>query len=309
MTKARALCSGGLVLVAIATTSCGPPPSTTAVDTGPRVDSGPMTVTAGSGTLDMSCVGHATVPSSTTMVAGTLHIQEFLSMSAISSNAIDVFTNDVVADGCLAPSCTSYTTDSQGNVALTLPSGGWFAYRLAVSGQTTPVIAYSQPWVTSAAAQSLGYGFAPATITEVGMLLGRDFQSSVDGSFSGRAVDCAGNPLTNVRAHIFVGNTEVVSGPIADRTSPFITGLEAPNPTRNGLTGPSGNFAGANIPASDDCHVETWATLTDGALPSLIGCTEGRVLVGGITLAVIGPLRSDYPAGSRCAMAAAAAMH
>jgi hypothetical protein len=44
-----------------------------------------------------------------------------------------------------------------------------------------------------------------------------------------------------------------------------------------------------------------------GGAEELIGCEEGRVVAGGITVLVIGPLRSDYPAGSACAMAAAAA--
>jgi hypothetical protein len=312
MTNVRAVCPGGSLLIALAVAGCTPPPTSTVADVGPIGDSGPVAqplVSSANGMFDLSCVGHVTVPSSTTMVSGSLHVSEFLSMAPITSNGIQVFTNNVVTDTCAAPNCTAYTTDSQGNIALTLPSGSWYAYRLAVSGQTAPVIAYEQPWVTMAGGQAPGYAFAPATISMVGMLFMRDFQASTAGSYSGRSVDCNAAPLSNVRARIFVGDTEVLSGALSDRTSPRITGLEGSSPTRTGLSGISGNFVGANIPPSDDSHVETWATLTDGALPTLIGCAEGRVLVGGITLAQVGPLRSDYPAGSRCAIAAAAAMH
>ena len=230
-------------------------------------------------------------------------VAEFLSMSAITSNAIDIFSTDVITDTCVAPTCTRYTTDASGNATITLSDGGWFAYRVAASGQTAPVISYDQVWM--GARTQPAYAFAPSTINEIGLLFNRTFQFSTSGSLSGRAVDCTGNALNSVRARIFVGDTEVVTGPLADQTSPRITGLEGTMPTRNALTGPSGNFVGANVPPSEDAHVEAWATLTAGALPQLIGCTQGRVLVGGITLAVVGPLRSDYPAGSRCAIAAA----
>ncbi len=308
----------GVVLAMIASLTplvgiggCNPPPATTVTDSGPREDSGPIAqpvVATTAGTVNLGCVGTATVPAPTTMTSGTFHIQEFLSMAPITGDRIDIFTNGVITDGCAAPDCTTYTTSGTGDVALTLGTGAWFAYRLAVSGQTAAVLGYDQPWV-STSGQLPGYGFAPGTITAVGMLFMRDFQADRYGSMSGRVVDCAGQPLANVRMRVFVDGTEVVNGPLADRTSARITGIEAPNPTRSGLTGASGNFAGANIPPSGDCHVEAWATRTEGALPELIGCSEGRVLVGGITISVVSGLRGDYPAGSRCAAAALAARH
>ena len=89
----------------------------------------------------------------------------------------------------------------------------------------------------------------------------------------------------------------------------LIGGLEGTQLTRTHLTGQSGNFVGANIQPSDDCHVEAWGVRTEGAESELIGCTEGRVVIGGITVSLVTPLRSDYAPGSRCATAAANAGH
>lgn len=281
------------------------------VDSGPRADTGPIpqpVVVTLSGAVDLGCVGSATLPAGTDPVSGTLHMYEFLSMAPITANSVDVFSDNVVTDACEPPTCHTYATDSSGNLALTLATGTWFAYRLAPSGQTAPVLAFNQPWITAPGELDVP-GFSPGTINAVGMLFNRTFQATTLGSMSGRAVDCAGAPLANVLTRVFVGDTEVVTGPLADQTSARITGLEGTAPTRNGFTGQSGNFVGANIPPSDDCHVETWAVTSEGAAPTLIGCAEAHTVVGGITLSIVGGLRSDYAPGSRCQIAAAAAGH
>jgi hypothetical protein len=310
MNSSRSALGIGLLAAVLGLAGCPSGPSTMNDAGNVHVDSGPVVqpvVMTTAGTVDLSCVGTASIPTPGAATAGTLHAYEFLSMANITSNAVDIFTNNDVTDGCDPPNCATYNTDASGNFSLTLGSDSWFAYRLHESGQTAAVIAYNQPWTLTDGSVSVP-GFAPMTITEVGMLLGRTFDSSRFGSMSGRAIDCQGHVLGNVRVRVYADGTEVISGTSADPTSPRITGLEAPNPTRPpGYTGASGNFVGANIPPTSDCRVETWATLAAGEEPRLIGCIEGRVLVGGITLSIVGPLRSDYPAGSGCAMAAAAA--
>lgn len=311
MRNRLAVCLGVLLLAALG--GCNPPATTVVPDTGPRIDSGPVpqpVVLAAGGTLDLSCVGSVTVPPSGAPVTAALQFQEFLSMAPITSNRVDVFSTNTISDTCVAPDCTSYTTDASGFITATLPADGWFAFSVAESGQTARVISFNQPWV-HAAGDPLAFVpcFAPGTISIVGNLLGRTFQADRFGSMSGRAVDCQGHPLQNVRARIYVGDTEIVNGPLGDPMGATVTGLEGTQPTRLGLTGASGNIAGANIPPGDNVRVETWATLTEGELPQLIGCAEGPVVVGGITISIIGGLRSDYPAGSGCATAAANAGH
>jgi hypothetical protein len=293
---------GALMVIA----GCNPPTTTVAPDTGPREDGGrvmPVVATA-AGSPDYSCLGTVVPPTGGAPVSGTFHLYEFISNAPIRSNMIDVFTDNVITDGCSAPTCTTYSTDDMGNLALNLPSGSWFGFRLQESGQTATVLGYNQPWVT-APGELIAPGFAPSTIAMVGRLVGRTFQADTLGSMSGRTTDCTGATVANVLIRVFVGDTEVVTGEIADPAAPLISGLEGTNVTRNGLTGTSGNFVGANIPPSDDCHVEAWGVRAGGEAPSLIGCTEGRVVVGGITVSLTGPLRGDYAPGSRCATAVA----
>jgi len=302
MTKARLGAAGWLAPLFVV---AGCNPQNVAMEAGLRTDAGPIVVpvvVSQGGPVDLGCVGHATLPAGTGPVSGTLHIYEFLSMAPIGGNHVDIFSNNVITDACAAPDCTTYSTDSAGNVALTLTSADWFAYRLAASGQTAPVLAFNQPWLTATGELDVP-GFAPGTISAVGMLFMRTFQSTTLGSMSGRVLDCAGHALANVRTRVFVGDHEVLNGALADQASPRITGLEGTAPTRTGLTGQSGNFVGANIPPTDDCHVEAWAVTNEGAAESLIGCEEAHVVVGGITLSIIAGLRSDYAPGSRCAIA------
>jgi hypothetical protein len=152
-------------------------------------------------------------------------------------------------------------------------------------------------------------GFSTSSISVVSTLLGRRFQAATAGAISGQAADCNGHAMANAEARVFHGATQVVNGPACDQTSPRITGLEGTAPTSRhpGLTGSGGTFVGANVPVGDDYHVELWGVTTAGSAPRLIGCEEGRVVAGGITVLTIGPLRSDYVAGSACATAAAAA--
>ncbi len=307
---------GALALLVTAAAGCNTPPATAVPDTGPREDAGPvaqaMVVATDPSTgttipADLGCVGSATVPVGGAPLSGPAQFQEFISHANLTGNRVEVFSDNRLAATCDAPGCTVYNTDGSGFITLTLAAGSWFAFRVAESGQTAQVSAFNQPWIASSS-ETLAVipVFAPTTITIVGNLIGRTYDPSRFGSMSGRAIDCSNHPLANVRVRVFVDGTEVVTGPIGDRSAPTITGLEGTAPTRTGLTGASGNFVGANILPSASCRVETWATLTAGELPRLIGCAEATVRQGEISISLLGPLRSDYTPGSGCAIAAAA---
>lgn len=312
--NARLLVGVG-TLVALGTIAgCNPPATTT--DSGPREDTGPAVtgtviatdpVTGMAVPADLSCLGSVTIPAGGTPLSGTLQFQEFISHADLTSNMIDVFSDNTLTPTCDPPNCTTYSTDANGIISPTIPAGAWFAFRVYESGQTAQVSAFNQPWI-STAGETLAVVpvFAPSTISLVGDLIGRTYDPSRFGSMSGRAVDCAGRALSRVRVRVFIDGSEVITGPLGDRSAATVTGLEGTAPTRTGLTGASGNFVGANIIPSTDCRVETWGVLTDGAAQELIGCSEASVQRGEITITLVGPLRSDYPAGSGCAAAAAA---
>src|SRR4051812_42760524 len=83
---------------------------------GPRPDSGPIVVpvvgTVPGSTVDLSCLGTATLPSGGAPVSGSLHIYEFLSNAPITGTMVDIFTNNVITDACAGPDCTTYVTDA-----------------------------------------------------------------------------------------------------------------------------------------------------------------------------------------------------
>jgi len=276
-------------------------------------DAGPMFLAAGetTQTLDLGCRGTATRPAAGAATMGTLNVTEFLSQSMgtpqpISSTMIDIFTDNVITDTCAAPGCITVTTDAMGHATAMAPAGAWMAFHIHTSSATAETLAYSFPWTATAGGNVNTAGFASGTITLVSSLLGRTFQTATAGAISGQVNDCMDQHVLNAEARVFMGTTQIVTG--MGNTSARITGLSSSNaPTRAGLTGTGGIFVGANVPPGNDYHVEIWGTPPGGAAAELIGCEEGRVVTGGITVLTIGPLRGDYVAGSACATAAAAA--
>lgn len=279
-----------------------------ATDAGTPPTPDPLAAPTGS-TLDLSCLGTATVPAGGAATTATVEVTEYVSMQPITSTTLELYADDAITGTCTAPNCVSGMTDAAGHVDLSAPAGGWVGLHILPSTDSAEVLAYNQTWPTTAASTFPTAGFSASSISLVSSLLGRTFQTATAGAISGQVNDCMDNHLANAEARVFHGAERIVNGPSCDRTSPRITGLMGTSPTRQGFTGSGGTFVGANVPVGDDYHVEIWGVRTAGGAEELIGCEEGRVVAGAITVLVIGPLRSDYAAGSPCAMAAAAAGH
>jgi hypothetical protein len=261
-------------------------------------------------TIDLTCLGTATRPMGGAATMATLSVTEYVSMMPVTATTVELYNTDAITGTCASPDCAMGTTDSMGHASLMAPAGGWVAVHLLASADTAEVLAYNQTWPTTGGATFATAAFSSSSIGLVSSLLGRTFDSAHAGAISGQVNDCMDHNIANAEARVFHGTTQVVTGASSDRSSPRITGLMGTSPTRApGLTGSGGTFVGANVPPGDDYHVEIWGITTAGGSPELVGCEEGRVVAGAITVLVIGPLRSDYAAGSACATAAAAAHH
>lgn len=310
-----------VVLACLMAVSVGCGGSTPAADTGPvgtdtgpgMTDTGPVTppvlAVASPNTIELGCIGTATRPAGGASTMAQIAVTEYVSMQPITSTTIELYADDAITGTCTAPNCVSGMTDAMGHVTLGALAGGWVGLHILPSADSAEVLAYNQTWPTTAGATFATAGFSSGSIGLVSSLLGRTFQTATAGAISGQVNDCMDHHLANAEARVFRGTTQVVTGPSSDRTSPRITGLMGTNPTRQGFTGDGGTFVGANVPVGDDYHVEIWGVRTMGGAEELIGCEEGRVIAGGITVLVIGPLRSDYAAGSACDLAATAAGH
>ena len=291
-----------LLLVGLITTlGCGGTPATptdAAVGGDAFMAPAPALALMGGGVPDYSCIGTATAPAATAPVAATLHANEFLSSADVTMQSIEVWTNNVIGTACAAPNCMMVTTDAMGDVMATAPGTAWFAYRLPASTGTAQVLAYNRRWNATAGGMLTITAFSSGTISTVSALLARTF-SPTAGAASGTVEDCMGRGVMNAQIRLFTGGAEVIGGAPADRATPRITGLQGTSPTASRLTGDGGTFVGANVPPGD-YRVEVYGTMTAGGTPMLVGCEEGMIVGGGITVFTIGGVRSDYAAGSGC---------
>jgi hypothetical protein len=200
------------------------------------------------------------------------------------------------------------TTDAMGVASVSMGAGSWFGYRLGAGGTG------SNTWVPSLA---YFYTFPNAadgteTVTAIGSVAanlvanGLNRELTPDSSaVSGSVTDCDGASVANVNIRMFRGTTEICPGgcPADDTSMPRITGLSdstIPARSPDGLTRYAGRFAGLIPAAGGAVRIEAYGSLTEGEAPVLLGCEEVLVEGNTVTIAVIPPLRNDYPAGHGC---------
>jgi hypothetical protein len=302
-----------LLVGLVVTLGCGGSPTMNTPDAFVPTDAGPVDafvpptpalVLMGGGAPDYTCLGTATAPMGAADVTASLHAVEYLSDADVASQVVEIWGTNVIGTTCAAPDCMMVTTDAMGTVDFSAPAGAWYAYRLPASAGTAQVLAYNRPFPTAGGSEEQVTAFSMGTISTVSALLRRMF-SATAGAASGTVQDCMGRGVMNARIRLFVGGTEVVGGMPSETTTARITGLEGTAPTSSGLTGSGGTFVGANAQPGN-YRVEVYGTMTEGGDAELIGCEQGMLVGGGITVFTVGPLRADYPAGSECETAAAA---
>ena len=302
------------ILCALALAACGGSGTTNDAGTSPgdtgvvNGDSGPPppppTLSVAMGAIDLSCHGTSTAPTGGADVTFTGHVYDFQTGtgSDVPTIGVDVFPDNLVADTC-AGTCVTGTTDLMGQLSITAPGGGWFAYRVAAGtgAGTVPVltIGYNRTAPTAASVVDLP-SVSSSTIGLIPSLFARQRVPGT-GIVSGEFGDCTGASIQDATLRVFQGATELVTGPAP---TDFFVGY-----FRNSLpssaqrrTSADGLFAAANIPVmAEPIRVELWGVMADGQAPSLVGCEEARVFANGVTIISLGPLRSDYPLGSGCA--------
>jgi len=204
--------------------------------------------------------------------------------------------------------CVMVTTDAAGVASVTLPAGSWFGYRLAAWGsridETATVLGYLSTFPSTADESATVTGISRPMADIVVGQLNRELtdESSV---LAGAVTDCDGAPVANVAIRMFRA-TEICPGGCAveDVGMPRVTGLDdatIPRSTPDGRTGYAGRFAGLVATAGGPVRIEAYGLLEEGAAPVLLGCEEVLVEGNAVTIAVIPPRRSDYPAGHGCA--------
>ncbi|GAB4198162.1 MAG: hypothetical protein OHK0013_07010 [Sandaracinaceae bacterium] len=257
---------------------------------------------------DYDCRGSNTAPTPGAAVMANVRVSVLSLMSFPAASApIQIFPGSQIRAACDGD-CIMTTTDSMGVANVSIEAGSWFGYRLPAGGTGM------NTWVPS-----IGYFYTfpdaadgTTTVTAIGTVAaslvanGLNRELTADSSaVSGSVTDCDGNNVANVAIRMFRGSSEICPGgcPADDTTMPRITGLsDATIPARSpdGLTRFAGRFAGILPAAGGPVRIEAYGSLTEGAAPVLLGCEEVLVEGNTVTIAVIPPLRNDYPAGHAC---------
>ncbi len=247
-----------------------------------------------------SCLGTGTAPTGGAEVTFSLQIREFQSDMAFEGLDVCFFPdNNVSLSGCTGGQMV--TTDGSGNVSVSAPEGGWYAYRVfpAEMGSSSMNIQDSIQIneVTPAAGEAAdANSVSEGTLGLIPAVLGF---TAVDDTalIAGTIQDCAGEPVYGgvVRMYDEAGNMFVEEGA---RTAPkyrYFDGDNFPS-SSNQWSHVDGLYAAGNIPVPAGgavVTVEVWGEL-DGEF-QVIGCEEVPALPNAISIVNVGPRRADGP--------------
>lgn len=216
----------------------------------------------------------------------------------------EVWTTNVLGTDCAGSAdCLELTAGADGMVNGSIPAD-WYAYRVPVNAgaMTFATVGYNRPSETASANDVTAID-ASIFATAIGLIRMGISRDMADGIVIGDMADCDGEGLNGTTVRFFRNNgTEEMLGTAAtDMGLAYRAGGALPNPMLRS-TDDSGGYAAANVPLGDGLiNVVTYGTLTAGGAREPIGCEVVSLGAGVVTILSLGPLRSDYEAGSYCA--------
>lgn len=259
-------------------------------------------------TLDYACLGERSQPAAGAPVSTTFQLRDFQNDFAVDQTEVWLFSNNEIADECVAPACQAVTTDVMGDATVSLPSEGWIAYRvlpkMGLSRMSTvfAVFQYNFPVPATAGGAITGNSVSGSTIDLIPATLG---VSRTDGLalIAGRVRDCAGNSVENAIIRVYdPSGAPVLEGDANDdpHFHYFNGSVERNLPSLDQLhTSPDGLYVLIQIPvrAEGRYRIEAWGNL-DGE-PTIIGCEAARIFPDAVTIVNLNPRRSDGPEACR----------
>lgn len=250
-------------------------------------DAGPPPVLRANGMPpDLTCRGTRTLPPGVVAATSTVEITDLFGAS------LDVPTLALVPGWLDAASCTGACRVAP-STPRTLPSGA------VLSGHASLDPPFHLRWygVTWAAAMDR----VPLIATDAAGLASLSETLGVDTTYGAIALltDCAGQPLENARIEVWAMDSEVTSAVTIGYEDGGVFVLDRSGTAASGALAALAPMLMAGGGAGL-VRVEVWGRLDETSADERIGCEEVTIEDPGLTVAVIGPLRADYPSDSAC---------
>ncbi|MCB9598891.1 MAG: hypothetical protein H6721_20970 [Sandaracinus sp.] len=253
---------------------------------------------------DYACFGMRTEPTSDgAPTEFTLQVREFRTDEVIEGLCVRFYDDNapVVGDTCDPES--DLVTDVMGNVTVTAPAGGWYAYRVFPKMGPSPALTIDGSVQINEAAPTSsssveGNSISAATLNLIPTVLG--FRRAAGTAIvAGTVFDCNEDPVYGATIRVYREDGTLIAEGSAnnDPHYRYFDGDDFPS-AEQPWSHTDGLFAVANIPVGADgefVFVEAWGKRADGEL-EVVSCE--RMPVFGSTISIINmqPLRSDAPA-------------
>ena len=251
---------------------------------------------------DYSCINTGTAPTGGAPIDVEFQLRDFQDGFEVPDATVWMFADNVIANECVG-ACQEFTTNGMGNGGVSLPAGGWYAYRvLPFDGPTARttvfgVFQYNEPTPATAGGSVEGNSVSGTTIDLIPALLGitREAGRAI---VAGRIHDCDDDHnIANVQVRIFDPDGNFVE-PGTSTTDPnyhYFMGLvmgNVPDQTAQ-YSSSDGLYVVPQVPLVDDrpYRVEAWANL-DG-VDQRVSCESARIFTDSITILNLGPMRAD----------------
>ncbi len=300
-------------------TDAGPPPdgSTPEVDAGPTVDQPPLQLGGGADPTDPSgvaidpasaepanyaCFGTRTMPTSDGAdTEFTLQLKEFRTDEVIDGLCVKFYSDNAPVVGDTCDPDTDLVTDVSGNVTVTAPAGGWYAYRVFPKAGPSPALTIDgsvqiNETAPSSNATVEGNSISAATLNLIPTVLG--FRRVAGSAIvAGTVFDCDESAVYGATIRIYRedGTPVLEGGANDDPHYRYFDGDDFPS-AEQPWSHVDGIFAVANIPVGSDgefVFVEAWGKRTaDGPL-EIISCERMPVFGSTISIINLQPLRAD----------------
>lgn len=247
---------------------------------------------SGAAPANLSCLGQRTAPQPGSATSFTLPAVSFGQVDGMGNPVlvpgleVQVFADNVVPDDLTCTGSCSLATDlGDGTYQLSLPEGGWWAYRV-VERAAGPGPAVLRSFEVNAPASNEEFF---NTILEP--VLSGLYQSlavpldTTAATISGRFVDCDGNPVEGARITL----ADATGKPIDFDASTLALYLDPlPDPNLDATTY-EGRWAATNVPLhAGGIAVQVWS---DNDV--LVGCEVFPVAATGLSTGRVRPLRAD----------------